>query len=259
MPELEYIRAELHHLKNETLAGNYKRYLKSPYNFLGIRVPQLRRIAKEHSKNLNLSQSYDLFDELWNSGNHEEMCLAIFLMQNYRKQISLEMWRFLTRENVLNKLKTWDHVDALASGILGYILVANPNLNSDIKSWSESKNPWVRRLAIISQSSNIKLGKIQLTILLAEKLVYDEDIYVQKGAGWMLRECAKKNQVQVQEFIKIHKNMKPSALSYATEKMPAFKILIKKMIKEDKENKGSIFSKEENENNKELENIKYFQ
>ena len=47
MAELEQIRAELNSLKNPTKAEIVKKYLKSPYAFYGITVPQLRKIAKK--------------------------------------------------------------------------------------------------------------------------------------------------------------------------------------------------------------------
>ncbi len=232
MPTLEEIRSELHSLRNPKKAEQSKNYLKSPYNFYGITVPQLRKIAKKH-KNLTIYETFNLFDELWNSGNHEEMCIALFLLTNHKKQFSLEFWNFLTKPERLNKFKTWDHVDEASSHTLGVILAENAQLNSQIKEFSQSKNTWVRRISIVSQYQSIKKGKIQLTILLAEKLCNDEDIYVQKGTGWMLREAAKKNPVQIKEFIKIHKDMKPWCLSYATEKMPEFKKLIKEQLKQE--------------------------
>ncbi len=256
--ELTQIRAELFHLKDEKIAANYKRYLKSPYEFYGLRVPQLRKITKKY-KNLSIYDAYNLFDELFvGSDNHEEMNLAIFLLQNYKKHYNPEMWKFLTRERVLSKLRTWDMVDALCTGILGYILAENTHLNSEIKQFSQSKNPWIRRVSIVSQLPSIKKGKIQLTILLAESLCYDNDVYVQKATGWMLREAAKKNPVQIKEFIKIHKDMKPACLSYATEKMPEFRTLIKRMKEEDKLSKDNNDNINKQEGKSELDKIKYF-
>ena len=62
----------------------------------------------------------------------------------------------------------------------------------EIKEMSESKNPWIRRISIVSTYPLIKENKNELTLRLAENLVYDNNIYVQKGAGWMLREIGKK-------------------------------------------------------------------
>jgi len=266
--ELTRIRAELHSLRNPEKAAIVKNYLKSPYDFYGITVPQLRKIAREY-KQLSVQETFTLFDELWNSGNHEEMSLALFLLTNHKKIFNLGFWDFLMQEDRLKKFKTWDHIDEACSHTLGEILAKNPNLNPEIKKLADSKNPWDRRISIVSQYPSIKKGKLQLTILLAEKLCYDENIYVQKATGWMLREAGKKNPIQLKEFINLHKDMKPVCLSYATEKMPELKKIIKEKLKDEKENgKQKMFpesaeeTKQEPEEKQkispELEKIKYF-
>jgi len=259
MAELEQIRTELISLKNPIKAEHSKSYLKSPYEFYGITVPQLRKIAQKY-KNLDIYATFNLFDELWGSNNHEEMSLALFLLTNHKKKFNVEFWDFLTNQKRIDKFKTWDHVDEACSHTLGVVLASNVHLNSEIKKFAESRNPWTRRISIVSQYPCIKKGKLQLTFLLAEKLAYDEDVYVQKATGWMLREAGKKNLIQVKEFLKHHMDMKPICLSYATEKMPDFKKQLKEKIKLEKENgKENTFSDTQKDNsNSELNKIKYF-
>lgn len=254
--ELLQIRAKLITLADSERAVQSKRYMKSDYTFYGLKVPEMRAIAKQIAKTISIYDAYNLFDELWNSGNHEEMSFAAFLLQNYKKDMNMDMWKFLMHGDKprIEKAKSWDHIDDISSHITGVIFLNNSaTLQHEIKNLSQSRNPWMRRLSIVSQYPSIKKGKIQLTILLAEKLCYDEDIYVQKGTGWMLRECGKKNPIQVQEFIKIHRDMKPFALSYALEKMPQFKVRIKSLLVEDKAN-GVVKKVDSGE----LDKIKYF-
>lgn len=266
--EVQDIRKKMKEFADSNRASHSKSYLKSDYSFYGLTVPQERAIAKQY-KHLSIYDAYNLFDELWNSGNHEEMSLALYLLGNYKKKFSIETWNFLFNGDRprIEKAKSWDHIDELSSHITGEIFLTNPNLQSEIKRLSESRNPWMRRLSIVSQYPLIKKGKIQLTLLLAEKLVYDNDIYVQKGAGWMLRECGKKNPASVEQFIKMHKDMKAAAFSYSTEKMLFLRKKLKEEIKNEKINgKQKMFDSEEEpikEENKinlspELEKIKHF-
>jgi len=229
---LSEIREKLGKLGKVRRAQHSKKYLKSPYSFYGIPVPELRKIAKEY-KQPGIYAAYGLFDALWNSGNHEEMSLALFILENYKKFYDGETWQFLMQR--LDKAKTWDHVDELSSHIIGIMLLNNPNLNNEILKLSASKNPWFRRTSIVSTYPLIKKDKLQLTFLLAEALIYDEDIYVQKGAGWMLREAGKRNRLEVRQFLLLHKNMNPFSLSYATEKMPEVKAQIREEQKKEKE------------------------
>jgi 3-methyladenine DNA glycosylase AlkD len=261
--EIKEIREELRLLGDKNRAEHSKKYLKSDYSFYGVTVPKLRAIAKEFKQknpDTKIYDVYNVFDELWNSGNHEEMSLAMYLIGLYKKQFNLETWDFLMKR--VEKAKSWDHIDELSSHIIGEIFLANPNLQSQIKELSISRNPWMRRLSIVSQYPLIRKGKIQLTFLLAEKLVYDDNIYVQKGAGWMIREAGKKNPVQAQEFIKINRNMKPAAFSYSTEKMLDLRKRLKEQIKQEKLEKEEKQKKGEQSVNEvsslELNKIKYF-
>jgi 3-methyladenine DNA glycosylase AlkD len=234
MAELEQIRAKLFSLSNKERADNSKRYLKSPYNFYGNRVPDIKAISKE-LKNLDFYSALNLFDDLWNSESHEEMWLALSLLSHYVKKNSLEVWEFMMKR--LDKAKTWDLTDEISSHILGPILAERIDLMNEIKKLSESKNSWLRRIGIVSNLPLIKKNKIELTIRLAEKLVYDEDMYVQKGAGWMLREVGKKNRTALRDFVMMHLDMKPYAFSYATEKMIELRPVRKEFLKKQKQEK----------------------
>ena len=237
MKETEMIREELKRIGNENKAQKIKDYLKSPYQFYGVSVPDLRKIARDYS-NLDFYSTLDLFEELWNSNNHEEMSLALYLIEKNFKKDQITSWNFLIKK--INRIKTWDHSDEL-SGILGKILRENLSLMREIKMMSEDKNPWIRRISIVSTLFLIKANKIELTLKLAEKLIYDEDIYVQKGAGWMLREAGKKNRLTIRNFILNHLDMKSYVFSYATEKMTELREIKKRYIKEQKEKiKGEL-------------------
>ncbi len=229
MKEIEQIREKLKTKAKPEKIPFLKRILATPFEVIGVMVPDSREIAKDY-KDLEIYDLYDLFDELWNSNIHEEKSLAIHILQQYKKRFNLETWKFLRQRLV--KAKTWDHIDWLATDIFGEILLNNLFLMTEVKEMAESRNFWERRFAIESTYKMIKENKIELTLRLAEKLVYDNNTYVQKGAGWMLREAGKKNRAAVKDFILMHLDMKPTAFSYATEKMKELRKIRKEKSKE---------------------------
>jgi 3-methyladenine DNA glycosylase AlkD len=214
--EIEQIRKKLIELGNKERAEFGKKYLSSQYNLYGNRTPDVRSVSKEFKK-LDFYSALNLADELWNSGNHEEMQIALHILAFNVKTNPIEVWKFITKR--IEKANTWDLVDEMSTHVLAPILSENINFTTEIKKMSENKNPWIRRASIVSTLQMIKKNKIELTIRLAEKLIYDENSYVQKGAGWMLREVGKKNRLALRDFIMMHLDMKPVAFSYATEKM----------------------------------------
>ena len=178
--ETEEIRSKLMGLGDKKKANFIKKYLKSPYEFYGLKVPDIRKLTEEYED--NFYSALNTFDELWKSGNHEEMSFALYLISKFVDNNQEYLWKFLVER--LDKIKTWDHADEISAHILGIILRDNLHLMKEIKEMSESKNPWFRRISIVSTYPLIKENKNELTLRLAEKLVYDNNIYVQKGAGW---------------------------------------------------------------------------
>ncbi|MFZ1970927.1 MAG: DNA alkylation repair protein [Candidatus Nanoarchaeia archaeon] len=229
--ETEEIREELIKLGDKRRADFAKRYLKSPYEFYGLRVPDIRKLTEEDKD--DFYSALNTFDELWKSGNHEEMSFALYLIRKFAKTNQPELWKFLIER--IERIKTWDHADEISAHILGVIVRDNLQLIKEIKEMSESKNPWMRRISIVSTYPLIKENKNELTLRLAERLVYDNNIYVQKGAGWMLREMGKKNRLALRDFLMMHLDMKPIAFSYATEKMTELRNIKKETAKKQRE------------------------
>ncbi len=211
------IKKELKKLSDEHFARDVKRYLKSPYEFYGIRVPELRVMAKRLHEEHDLRDFYRVFNKLWSSGFHEEMSLALYTLQLYEDDFDLSTWKFIKPR--LKYMKTWDQVDNFSSQILGKILLKYPRMEREIMRLSDSDNIWLRRIAIVSTLPLIKQGNIKLTMQLAEKYVYDENDYIQKATGWMLREAGKQKPEIVKRFILKHIHMPSIEFSYATEIM----------------------------------------
>lgn len=233
--KVEEIRKKLREKARPEKIEFYKMSSATPWGVIGVSVPDSREIARDY-KNLNIYEVYNLFEELYDTEVHEEKIIAIHILQQYHKQFSVETWKFL-KERISN-FNTWDQVDYLATDVMAKILVNNFQLMAEVKEMANSRNFWERRIAIESTAKLIRKGKIELTLLLAEKLVYDENKYVQKGVGWMLREAGKKDRLSVREFILRHLNMKPTAFSYATEKMKELRDVRKEKLREKKNDKS---------------------
>jgi len=210
------LKRQLKKLSNKQFAEDIKRYIKSPYEFYGIRVPEIRILAKRLHEEHSLKDFYNIFNKLWKSGYHEEMSLALYTLQLYEEDFDLTTFQFLKPK--LNDIKSWDQIDAISSSIIGKILLSYPELERELLKLSKSRDFWLRRIAIVSTLPRIRDGDIRLTMRLAEDYVHDTEPYIQKATGWMLREAGKQKPEAVKRFILRHMHMPPIAFSYATER-----------------------------------------
>jgi len=210
------LKRQLRKLSDKHFAEDIKKYIKSPYEFYGVRVPEIRILAKRLYEEHSLKEFYKIFNRLWKSGYHEEMSLALYTLQLYEKDFDLKTWKFLKPK--LGNIKSWDQIDAISASIIGKILLKYPELEKQLLKLSKSRDFWLRRIAIVSTLPRIKQGDIRLTMELAEKYVKDKEPYIQKATGWMLREAGKQKPEIVRRFVLKNINMYPIAFSYATER-----------------------------------------
>ena len=122
---------------------------------------------------------------------------------------------------VINNIKK-QMVDDISTHIFGPYIIKYPKTVTKLKTWTKSKNRWVRRAAAVSfiyPSRDKKFLKDVFAI--ANLLLTDQDDLVQKGYGWMLKEASKHFPDQVFTYVMKNKKMMPrTALRYSIEKMP---------------------------------------
>jgi 3-methyladenine DNA glycosylase AlkD len=185
--------------------------------FLGIRVPDLRRVARKYRR-LDLKDS----ELLLRSHFHEERLLALFILAEQFRKGGSEIQNSVYNLYLLNTdcINNWDLVDCSAEHIVGGWLERRDR--SQLTEFAASETVWERRIAIMSTFHYIKKGDHQETIRIAELLVKDKHDLIQKAVGWMLREVGKRCSVEAEEaFLDAHhKQMPRTMLRYAIERFP---------------------------------------
>ena len=220
---LKKLKKELRSLANPKIAEHARRFFKTGKGeygegdqFIGIRVPVLRSLAKKYH-HLPAAQSL----ELLTSPLHEERMLALFLLiQSYKKENDRgKKWihkQYLKHTSCINN---WDLVDCSAEHIVGAYLADKSRKKLNLLA--KSKNLWERRISIISTFRFIKMEEYEDTLNISKILLYDPEDLIHKATGWMLREIGKRDFKTAEVFILEYGNMMPrTMLRYALEKFP---------------------------------------
>ena len=181
--------------------------------FLGVIVPNTRKVAKNHK-----DSPYIVIEMLLESEWHEcRLCALLMLIEKYRKEPDEAVHFYLTHTQGINN---WDLVDLSAPYILGDYLKDKTDRNV-LYDLAGSSVMWERRIAVVSTLMLIRHGQFDDTIRLAEALIDSKHDLMQKSIGWMLREVGKRDKGLLVQFIEKHKHEMPrTMLRYAIEKFP---------------------------------------
>jgi len=205
-----------------------QKYHKEKVNYYGVRTTISRKISKKYFdkvKHLDKKQIFSLCEKLLRSGHSEEATIAFDW--SYRLREQYEKSDFKTFERWLNKyVSDWGKCDDFCTHTIHSFITRFPEFVPKIKSWSKSKNRWLRRASAVSfittdKSYYVVRHNIDDIFDVAKTLLIDEDDLVQKGYGWMLKAASISKQKEVFDFVMKHKHKMPrTALRYAIEKMP---------------------------------------
>lgn len=222
MESLKTLRSELELLKKPDSEQKAIYYKTGPGDyaehdqFMGISVPDLRKVAKRYQSRLPFS----LLQELLYSPINEERLLALLILVNrYQKgDTDLKQTIFQFYLTHINQVNNWNLVDASAHWIVGaHLLEEDKTL---LFTLAESTNLWEKRIAIVATWYFIRNNYFDCTLKLAEKLLCDNHDLIHKAVGWMLREAGKRNQSILIEFLNRHAYQMPrTMLRYAIERL----------------------------------------
>lgn len=130
---------------------------------------------------------------------------------------------FRRLERWLAWIRNWGGCDSLAGALLGGMIAADARRLARVFRWAKSKNRWYRRTAAVALVPAARQGIYTQEILrLADRLLPDEDDMVQKGVGWLLKECSKTRRKEVATYLMQVRSRAPRlTLRIACEKLPA--------------------------------------
>jgi 3-methyladenine DNA glycosylase AlkD len=185
--------------------------------FLGVAVPNLRRIAREF-EHLPRADVVRLLASPW----HEERALALLiLVRQYAAGDGAArdalFALYLANTRFVNN---WDLVDVSAGDIVGAHLLEGDR--ALLVGLAQSDSLWERRIAIIATSYYIRRGEFADTLKIARLLLADSEDLIHKAVGWMLREVGNRDRATAERFLDRHGSRMPrTMLRYAIERFPA--------------------------------------
>lgn len=184
--------------------------------FLGIPVPQLRRLGKIY----HLLSMDEVINLLQSPINEERLFALLMLVTRYQKgDLVTQETIYRLYQTHMKQVNNWNLVDASAHLILGAHLFYRDK--TPLLTLAKSDILWERRIAMVATWYFIRKNQFEWTIKLSELLLKDSHDLMHKAVGWMLRETGKRDEAVLIQFLEQHANQMPrTMLRYAIERFP---------------------------------------
>lgn len=214
---------EIISMKNDESIAILQRFFKTGKGqygegdlFLGIRVPELRKISKKYFDKINIDEC----EKLLKNKYHEIRLLSLFIfILKYEKENNKKTIFdiYLSNSRYINN---WDLVDLSSPNIVGSYIYNN-NLDKRILyDMIKTHDLWNTRIAILATFYFIKNEDYKDIIKMSEILIDDKRDLIHKALGWMLREVGKRDKTTLVKFLeKYSKKMPRTMLRYSIEKL----------------------------------------
>lgn len=198
---------ELKTYENPERAEISVRYMKtSKLKFWGCALPEIRGTTKKYAKGIPLEGLLTLMDTLWKFKIFEPRMAAVQIMEIYSKKGNIDV----ALEKIsgwIDDIDTWSLLDPLCVVCLGTLRIRDSKkIDRAIKPWRKSENFWRRRATILPfvhlcKKSFYKEEYLDGILDAMKPHLTDNEFFVGKAVGWVLRELSKREPKAVRAFI----------------------------------------------------------
>jgi len=191
-------------------AEGQMRYMRNKYAYYGLKAPEWVAILKEVFAQYGMYEGKDLqtfAKQCFNAEYHEMFYTGLQMIEKRIKTQRKDFIDFLEKAIITGGW--WDTVDWI-SKLVGIHFKRFPELQyTYAHKWISSDNIWLQRVAIIHQLLYKEKTDQKLLFEMILRRKESKEFFVQKGAGWALRQYSKTNARAVKNFIAKHPELQP--------------------------------------------------
>lgn len=181
---------------------------KSKYELLGIRVPTLRKMAKEISKG-----DWETFLELGEDKYLEEVLIQGLVIAWIKEESVFDQYFY----KYIKKIDNWEINDIFSNSLK--IMKKNPAKYFNIcEKLTKEREEFTIRIGLTCILNHFVLEKYLLRIYEILDNLESKFYYVNMAAGWLLCECYIKYPQKTKEYLKVSK-LNKDAFNKGIQKM----------------------------------------
>ena len=185
-------------------------YLRNQFECYGLKAPEVVALSKKIFADKGIPEGAELKSLVhlcMNDEYREANYFALEMVQKVQKKQPEEFIGLF--EELITTRSWWDTVDWLAK-LVGIHFRRFPHLIVPVtERWMASGNIWLQRVCLIFQLLYKEKTDAQLLFRYTLELKGSKEFFIQKAAGWALRQYSKTDPEAVVAFIDAHPELAP--------------------------------------------------
>jgi 3-methyladenine DNA glycosylase AlkD len=190
------------------IAQGQMAYMRHKFEYFGLKMPAWTALAKDIIQQNGLPDTADLkaLARLCFADEHREMhYFALEIVEKSLKKQAPDFIHFL--EELICTQSWWDSVDWI-NKLVGAHFKKHPALIlPTTERWMNSGNFWLQRVCLIFQLTYKDKTDFNLLGQYILRLSGSKEFFIQKAAGWALRQYSRTNPTAVAEFVAAHPHL----------------------------------------------------
>lgn len=217
----ELIRRAFETHQNEAIAAQQSKYMKDNFQYLGLKAPVWQAILKDLIKEHGVLHGADLIEFIetcFEDDCREMQYAAIEMTEKAIKKVPEQFIEVL--EYMVVTKSWWDSVDSVAP-LIGVHFKRFPHQIIPItERWMASDYFWLQRVCIIFQLRYKKQTDYALLSKYILAVADSKEFFLQKAAGWALRDISRHNPTFVMDFVAKNPQLAPLTKREALRLLP---------------------------------------
>jgi 3-methyladenine DNA glycosylase AlkD len=203
---IETVRSGLAAAGDPAKASDMQAYMKSEMPFRGVQKPARDRMAADLDTLPDRQTWLDTVLALWREATYrEERYVALALAGDRRYRAYRTIAALPLFEELIVTGAWWDHVDAVATFMLGDLLDREPDALAPVmRTWATDPDMWKRRAAIVCQVRRKDRTDLALLYDCIEPNRGHPEFFIRKGIGWALRAYAWVDPDEIERYCETH-------------------------------------------------------
>ena len=193
------------------LAGRESRYHADAdepdprYKSYGVRADGRKAIIRTHRKairDIQHEEQFELARKLIESEYGEQQKIALFILEPHAGYFSPD--KFDQIDRLVRYLHGWSNIDSYTGTLLRDVLFRYPDECLElVHRWNQDEDLWLRRASVVLFTRKVaKSGQFNDVALgFCENLIYDQEILVQKGVGWSLKNLMRSDKERILDYV----------------------------------------------------------